>query len=66
MIGATQSRLNIAYDCVEPLELRQFFWLSASCNLWYMLAAGLGHSRETRQAIGDDSRPGCNMVLSPA
>jgi hypothetical protein len=31
-----------------------------------MLAAGLGHSRETRQAIGDDSRPGCNMVLSPA
>ncbi len=31
-----------------------------------MLAAGLCHSRETRQAIGDDSRPGCNMILSPA
>ncbi len=66
MVGAAKSRLYIAQDCVESLEQRQLFWLSASCNLCNMLAAGLGHSRETRQAIGDDSRPGCNMVLSPA
>lgn len=66
MIRPTDGGLEIAQDRVDSMEARHVgtFALLAD-DLGFVLAADLGHRRETGQAIRNDCRRGRQVLFSP-
>jgi len=54
MVGAAQAGFEITQNCVDPVEFRQVLWLEAVSDDGSMLAARVGYSGKTTQAIRSD------------
>ena len=56
-VGSNQRGLDVSERCIDPFERRRLGGLRAGArDDRRVLASGLGHGRETFQAVGDDLR----------
>ena len=65
MVSAAEAGLEVAHDCVDPLELRQVPGFAPAHDDGAVLAAGVGHSGKAGQAVGKHDAAGAEAVPGP-
>jgi hypothetical protein len=65
MVSAAQTGFEIAQNRVDPVEFRQVLGLATTCDDGPVLAARIGYTGKTAQAIGSDYTTWREVFVSP-